>query len=201
MAIKESLPFQRGQTFYGATPSDTTAHKDLEGREYVIIDDDQSGGNSGGVGGNRTGREVRLRIVRNLSGGALLPKRIAKMKTDGSAYEYSGQVSGYADTVGQKGFPIDEYLPAAGVSSYDLFYVVVKGPAMCTTGASGDTNIATGNFVIPTTDGKVIDQDLTAADGQDTTFASLFNQMQGAIGRAILGVNATSANILIDVGG
>lgn len=194
MAMKESLPFPRGSTFYQATPTDTSAHaKDLEGKEYV--DNDMNYGNAD-YAGYRTGREVRLRIVRNVTGSAMLPKRIARMKVDGTAYEFAGQVNGYADTVGQIGYPIDEFLPAAGVADDDLFYVVIKGPAMCTTAAAGDTNISTGSKVIPSTDGKVIDQDTTVAAG-----AATFNQIQGAIGRAILAVNATDSNILIDVGG
>lgn len=190
-----SLPFPRGSTYF-STPEAST-HQDLLGKTYVI--EDENFANVGTFVANRTGRYVKVMIVRNSSGGALLPKRLAKMKTDGTAYEYVGEVSGYADTVGQRGYPIDEFLPAAGVAANDLFYVVVGGIATCTTAASGDTNISTGSFVLPATDGKVVDQDLTVSDGQDTTFAALFNSIQGTIGRCVLGVNAANSDILIDV--
>lgn len=196
MSMKENLPFQRGQTYYGGTVVDATAHADLEGREYVIVDDNQNA--NGGVGTNRTGREIRLRIVRNLSGAALLPRKLVLMKTDGAGNQYAGQVSGYTAATGDKGYAVDEYLPAAGVVANDLFYVVIKGPAQCITDSAGTTNIPTGGVVVAGTGtaGNVVLQNATPAD---STAAML--QVNGKIGRAILGLNATATAILIDIDG
>lgn len=191
MARNENPPFELGHTYFEGSTPDATAHTELEGKTWEFEDIDYSA--AGGAKPCRTGFFRKMMIVRNLSGSTLTKKRIAKMKPDGTGYEYGGQVSGYADTVGQLGFPIDEFLSTT-VPANDLFWVCVGGPAMCTTAAAGDTNIATGAMVIPSTDGKVIDQDVTVAAG-----AATFNQTQGAIGRALLAVNATDTNILIYV--
>lgn len=192
MAKKENPPFERGQTFFQGGTVNATDGANLEGSLWSFPDIDIS---TQGAKGARSNREVICMVVRNKTGSAMLPKLIAKLKIDGSGYEYLGQVNGYATTVGERGYPIDEFLPAAGVPDNDLFYVVVSGPAMCTTAAAGDTTISTGSKVIPSTGGKVIDQDITVAAG-----AATFNQIQGAIGRCVLAVNGTNTNILIDVG-
>lgn len=192
MARQENPPFERGQTFFQGATTNLVDGANLEGSLWTFSDLDYS---QSGQRSARTGREVKCMVVRNRTGSAMLPKLIAKLKVDGSAYEFGGQVNGYATTVGEVGYPIDEYLPAAGVPDGDLFFVVVKGPAMCTTAAAGDTTISTGSKVIPSTGGKVIDQDITVAAG-----AATFNQIQGAIGRCMLAVNGTNSNILIDVG-
>lgn len=193
MARNEAPPFERGKTYFQGTPSDVTAKGFLEGKCWVFEGRNWSQSSSG-VRTDLTGRYTVCMVVRNLSGGLLLPKLIAKMKTDGTSREFLGQVMGLATVVGEFGFPIDEYLPAAGVAANDLFWLVVGGLATCVTAAAGDTNISTGSFVIPSTGGKVIDQDTTVAAGVAT-----FNQIQGAIGRCVLGVNAINTDIQIDV--
>jgi|GEM_PF-4432150 len=190
MAKNANLPFEIGTTYFqGATASATEAAS-LEGKVYEIEAYNLSSGDA--VKPLLTGRPKRVMIVRNSSGGALVGKRIAKMKTDGSAYEFLGQVSGYATTVGEHGYPIDEFLST--VPANDLFYVVIGGLAKVTSGPSGDTNIGIGNYVIPTTDGKAVDQDVTVAAG-----AATFNQAQGAIGRAVTAVNGINTDFYIEV--
>lgn len=194
-----NLPFPRGKTYYEGNipllPSgsvDLQAHIELEGKTFTIEDIDFSV--SSGAKPYRTGKYVTLMVVRNVNGSALLPKLIAKMKTDGSAKEFAGQIMGYATTVGELGYPIDEFLPAAGVANNDLFYVVIGGPAKVTSAASGTTTLTPGLFAIPTTGGKVVAQDMTVAAGTAT-----FAQIQGAIGRAIENVAAINTDFLIDV--
>ena len=191
MARNDSPPFELGHTYFEGSTPDATAHKELEGKTWVFEDINYAA--SGAAKPNRTGRYRTMMIVRNASGGNLVAKRIGRMKSDGTGVEYSGQVMGYADTVGQLGFPIDEFV-IGNIASNDLFWVCVGGPAKVTSAAAGDTNISIGQFVIPSTDGKVIDQDVTVAAGSAT-----FNQIQGAVGRAIEAVNAISTDFLIDV--
>ncbi len=190
----EDLPFPLGTTWADGGTAASTDATHLEGKEYIVECIDYS--DTGVTKPSLTGRYKKVRIVRNVTGSALLPKRIAKMKTDGSAKEYLSQVDEYATTVGELGYPIDEFLPAAGVGDQELFYVVVEGLAKVTSAAAGDTTIAIGNFVIPSTDGKVIDQDVTVAAG-----AATFNQIQGAIGRAVTAVAAINTDFYICVGG
>lgn len=195
MARDEAPPFELGQTYFQGNTPDTTVANHLLGKIWTFEDINLNASGSGGtMKPRRMGAPRRMMAVRNTSGGALLPKRIARMKVDGSLYEFTQEIVGYADTVGQLGFPIDEFLPPAGVADDDIFWVCVGGPATVTSAAAGDTTISIGSFVIPSTDGKVIDQDTTVAAG-----AATFNQIQGAIGRAIVAVAAINTDFLIYV--
>jgi hypothetical protein len=166
----------------------------LEGTEWVFEDKDYSLG-TGMTALSRTGRPVRVRVVRNKSGGVLLPKRAVKPGTANRA-AYAGQVSGYAATVGTDVVAgvVDEFLPAAGVVDGDLFYIVVEGPGMVTTAGAGTTTLTPGLFCIPSTNGTVVAQDTTVAAG-----AATFNQLQGAVGRAMENVAAINTDFLCDV--
>lgn len=186
--------FGRGQTYFGGGTANATDGAHLLGQTRVFEDIDW-GGTAGGMKTARTNRKVVCMAVRNTSGSTLLPKRVAKMKTDGSGYQYLSEVMGYATSAGEVGYPIDEFLPAAGVVANDIFWVVVQGPAKVTTGASGDTNISIGAYVVPTTDGKVVDQVVAEDD------ADIFPQIQGGVGRAVQAVNAINTDFLINVGG
>ncbi len=183
------LPFPRGQTYY--TTPDATSHDDICGKIYCI--EDINFAQAGQVTTLRTGRYVYLMAVRNVTGSAMLPKLLARFKVDGAGNQFLYEVNGYADTVGQIGYPIDEYLPAAGVADDDIFYIVIGGPATVTTAAAGDTNISIGSMVVPSTGGKVVDQATSEDD------ADIFPQIQGAIGRAVVAVNAINTDFLIDV--
>ncbi len=190
----EDLPFPLGGTYGDGATVAVTDGVQLEGKEYWVECRSPGGGVGGILDTVITEKPKKVRIVRNVTGSAMLPKLIAKLQLDGTGMEYTSRVKDYADTVGQVGYPIDEFLPAAGVPNNDLFYIVVEGPAKVTTAAAGDTNISIGSMVIPSTGGKVIDQDITVAAG-----AATFNQIQGAIGRAIQAVNAINTDFYIDV--
>lgn len=193
MGKASDLPFQRGHTYYeGSTPPTSSLHPELEGKCYTIEDETSNVG----VVGHRTGKSVRLMVVRNVSAAAIHPKEVCEIKNNGTAKEFCGQVSGIAATVGELCYPADEYLPAAGAAINDLFYVVVEGPATVTSDSAGDTTVNPGEWVIPGagTAGRVIGQDITVAAG-----AATFNQIQGAIGRCITPVAGVSTDFLIDV--
>ena len=189
----EDLPFPLGQTYsQGVGTPAATDGADLEGKEYWV--ESIAPANAGEtVKQYLTGRPKKVRIVRNESGGTLAGKLLAKMKTDGSAKEFMSQVMGLAGTVGEHCYPIDEFLVST-VPNHDLFYIVIEGPAKVTTAGAGDTNIAVGNYVIPSTSGTVIDQDTTVAAGSAT-----FNQIQGAVGRCVTAVNGTATDFYIEV--
>jgi hypothetical protein len=200
MARDEAPPFELGQTYFQGNTPDTAVGNQLLGKIWTFEDIDLNASGTGGtMKPRRTGCYRHMMAVRNTSGGLLVPKRLGLMSVSGSLYEFTQEISGYADTVGQVGYPIDEFLPAAGVADDDIFWVCVGGPAMVQTDASGDTNIGIGKYVIPATTGYIVEQNLAVSDGQDTTFAALFNQIQGAVGRTILAVNATHADCFIYV--
>lgn len=194
MARNESPPFELGQTYFQGNTPDTAVGNHLLGKTWVFEDIDLAASGTGGtMKPRRTGHYKKMMAVRNTSGGLLIPKRVVKLKADGSGYEYGMEVDGYGETVGQLCFPVDEFLPAAGVADDDIFWICVGGPALVTSAAAGDTNISIGSFVIPSTDGKVVDQVVAEDD------ADIFPQIQGGVGRAIKAVNAINTDFLIYV--
>lgn len=196
----ESPPWGRGATFFNGGTTDATSGAQHEGHRYWFVDHDLSAPGPAKV---RSNRLVQCMIVRNVSGINLLPKRIASLKASG--LNFLGQVDGYATTSAAMGYPIDEWLPAAGVPQNDLFYVVVDGPAMVLTDlASGaNNNITVGTVLVAltavtsqsTTAGRVYPQDLTGAT------APLGNQVQNRLGFALSAQTTTQTNssLLIDV--
>lgn len=143
MARNDAPPFPRGETFYNGTTIDSNdlGGANLEGKEYLFEDIDLSTG-SVGARPARTNQYVRCRCVRNKAAAALLPKRLVTFV----AGDW-GRVDGYADSNPEGPcFPVDEWLPAAGVPVNDLFWIVVEGPATVLTGLVADaTNVINQN--------------------------------------------------------
>lgn len=204
MARDENPPFLPGETYFGGatiSADDVTATKYLEGKEWVSEDLDYS---VQGAKALRSGKLVRRRCVRNNSGIALLPKRLAQLEA--TAGDYGGRVDGYADVTSERAYPIDEFLPTAGVPDDDLFWIVVEGPATCLTDLAGGANnvLNVGEAVVAltaatsqaTTAGRVRPIDLNVA----TT--ALGDAIRHTIGRALSAKTTanTNADVLVDVG-
>jgi hypothetical protein len=208
MARNENPPFDRGQSYFNGGTVDDTLGAQLLGKEWVFEDRDPASMTI------RTNRDVRVRAVRNDAGFNVLPKRLAQLNAAGDT------ITGYAAVNPQDGYPIDEYIPSAGIPDGDILYVVVDGPAMVSTGLAADaTNvIAAGDRVCAataatsgaTTAGRVVVQDLAAdlTGGSDVTSTSvndallaLANQIQKAIGVAMSAKTTanTAADLLIKV--
>lgn len=187
----EDLPFPIGQTAGGGGTVAATDFLQWEGKEYEVEINNPNSGDV--VDPVISGTRKRVRAVRNLSGGTLAKKLLAKMKVDGSAYEQMTQVSGLTASVADCGYPIDEFL-TYDVPANDLFYIVVNGLAKVTSDASGDTNISIGSYVVPGANGKVVDQDVSVV-----TATNIYNQMQNAVGRAVTAVNGINTDFYIDV--
>lgn len=209
-AASVSPPFDRGQTWFGGDSNrvETTQSAYLEGMEWVFDDLDLTSTPNFRVA--RTHQKVRCRIVRNASGIALLPKRLAKFKTSGI---YGNQVDGYAiasaASMPDKGYPIDEWLPSTGVISNDLFWLVMEGPAMViTTLAALTISISVGDGVVAataatsqaTTAGRVFGQDFVSSGA--TNGITLAANLQNAVGRAMSAATTseTNSSILVNVG-
>ena len=132
MSRDNSQLFGRGETAYG--PDGTIDSNNLKyatwlGQEKAFEDIDW--GASGSVKTHRTNQLVYCRAVRNTSGITLLPKDYVQLNAAGT--EAIGRVT--LDS--EHGYPVDEYLPSAGVRANDVFYVVVEGPAMMKAPYSG----------------------------------------------------------------
>jgi hypothetical protein len=201
MARDENPPFARGETFDPDNIDSSDLGGDqLIGKEWVFEDVNP---NSGVV---RSNRSVRCRAVRNTSGIALLPKRLAKFSNTATAgVEYGQEVDGYATTTAAEGYPIDEYLPAAGVADDDIFWLVMEGPAVVLTALSDlAADVTPGDWMVnitgatsqSTTSGRLLGQVLTGAT------AALANQVQNRVGRALSAATTqnTNTDLLVDVG-
>lgn len=202
MARKENPPFPRGQTFYngGTIDSNNLGGANLEGTVWEFEDIDYSTAPFK----QRSGRLVKCMIVRNVAAAALLPKRLVSFKQSAGS-PFVGQVDGYTTTTAAEGYPVDEFLPAAGVPVNDLFYIVIDGPAKVLTdlagGANNVVNVAGAVVALTaatsgaTTAGRVAPQDLTGAT------ALLANQVQNRVGRAMSAVTTSNTNndLLVDV--
>lgn len=215
--VEDILPFPRGSTALanlGQTLTSTDADH-LVGQEFEVLDWDYSTSPRT----LRSNRKVRLRVVRNASGVALPPKRLAVLARD-AAKNVSGatatagvagtqQVIGIARVNTVKGYPIDEWLPEAGVPSNDLFYIVLKGPAVVLGSvANYSTAIAAGDVLYSaltaatsavtngiTTGGRI--NEIMDVASTDVTAGQVVNRL----GRALSAnaTNTTNSGILIDV--
>ena len=195
MSVGSEAPYgvRRGQTYFDGRTPDATEGLSLEGLEGEFNDPNLA---TAGVKGPRTNQKVYAKLMRNVSGGALLPKRVVKCYLSGSSNEILGQFDGYATTPGTDVIAgvLDEWLPAAGCPDDDICWVVFRGPSKVTSAAAGDTTIGIGNRVVPAADGKVVDQDVTVAAGSAT-----FAQIHGEVGKAITAVAAINTDFLLDV--
>lgn len=195
MARDENPPFPLGATLFGgdATVINATDGFQFEGVEYQFEDIDLSNGTIGAAPYRSNKRRV-MRCVRNVNAAALLPKQLAKLNLAGTvAANIQGQVNGLCATAADKGYPADEWLPAAGCVLNDLCWIVVEGLAKCTTAASGTTTLTVGLVAVPGAGGGLVAQDTTQ------TGANLYNQIQNAVGRAATAVAAISTDFIVDL--
>ncbi len=207
MARQDSPPFPRG-TY---EPTDG-AYSGLVGQEWLFEDLDYSAGGGLGARPARTQKKVRCRLVQNKAAIALLPKRIARLKL-GTPNEALGVVDGYTRLTAERGFPIDEFLPAAGVPVNGYFWIVVEGPAIVKlplAGAGFNGDIAVGDRLVAltaatsgaTTAGRIAKENITGST-QAADYTFLFDQISNRIGRALSAAASTDANtngdVLVDV--
>lgn len=182
----------------GVTVATDQVH--LEGVEKWFQDDDLVNPPK-----RRTDRWKRCRIVRNVSGVAILPKRLVTFKagTNGK------HIDGYAEGIAEWAVVSDEWLPSAGVANNDLFWVTLQGPSNCTTSpaAAAENFITEGDLLISntaaastfsTTAGRVVSATFTSTHA---TGVGLHSVIRNSIGRALSAKTTanTDADVLVDV--
>lgn len=192
MPVGDDLPFAIGTT-PGFTVS--TDGVEWEGREFDILDQDYSTSPPKPRAFSNGTETKRVRVVRNVSGIALLPGFLASFKSG----FYGKQVDGYTTTTAAEGYPIDEFLPSAGCPNNDLMYITVSGPAsvMTSLGANGEDVFSAASVLVAltaatsqaTTAGRVSAQDLTGAT------ANLGAQIQNRVGVAISASTTANTNV------
>lgn len=195
MARDESPPFPRGEY-----DTDVGAFDNVIGRDYQFEDVDLTPGKVGAKA-NRTNRLVKCRLVKNNSGGALLPGLLVVFQT-GAGIAYGGQVSGYAANLADRAYPVDEWIVAAGVPDQAYFYIVVEGPATVHTPAAGPgASVSEGTVLLASGDssgdvGTVVPQGTPGSATVATQYAENY------IGRSLQAVSSgyTGVNLLADIG-
>lgn len=150
-----------------SSSANSLAHK--LGEEYLFPDIDMTTSSSG-VRSKRSTVFNVVRLVKNSSGAALLPKRVVRFKAGTNGTEVDGYV---ASTEGRGAGVVDEWLPATGVPDGGFFYILREGVGLGLTAleAADTTAIAQGDMVLgqtaaastSTTAGRLTPPVLTAA--------------------------------------
>lgn len=201
--------FPRGGTWYGPTGTiDTNNYGESVGYEgYVdhFTDVDPSDKTV-----RRSGRDIEVIAVRNVSGMTLLPGYAVTWESGSEGK----RVDGYARTTNAHiAGIVDDHLNATnGVRNGDMFWLIVKGPCLCKTPLEADANnvFAIGDPVFAltaatsgaTTAGRVRRHNSAGTFSEaETTDGTLFNVIHNGIGRAMSArtTGNTNANILVDL--
>lgn len=176
MSLNMDPPFALGQTLGVSSTADGKGWVGVV-KQFPDVNPD--------TGAIRTNRVKTCIAVRNVSGVALLPKRVVTFKS-GSISE----VDGYTRlTDAASAGVVDEHLPASGVANNDVFWITVQGPTEVKLGpglqAAADTSL------VALTAGASTD---STTAGQAQTAAATYLQ-NGYIGRA-LSAGTTAQNVL-----
>lgn len=216
MSRDNEAPFGRGETFFGQSPlvaADATSGYEWQGMVKVFEDVLYSvTGVKTGRNVNGDGKKVACRVVRNTSGVVLFASRLVQIDPANPGQVLGNQVVNFGEA-----FPVDEFLPAAGVAINDLFYIVIGGPALVLTPMTGaefiSTSIAAGALIgAGTTNGGSTAAGSTAPAGRGcgisiialTTaaqFLDLSNICINYVGKAISAMTSgqTNSPMLVDV--
>ncbi len=146
MTPVNALPFPRGETMSQGAPITLTdaAYKDLEGKIFDVQDSKHG-----------TGKPVRLRIVKNDSGGDLTVARTFMGFSTTSDYDYGSRSSGLAGA-GAPCKPMDDmYVVGFTIPDDDLFYVVESGPCYVNT-AAASVDLPAGTVVASAANGVIL---------------------------------------------
>lgn len=164
----------RGKTYLTGPnrTADATATTSIaiEGIVKVFKDMNYTTTTGNQVKGYRSGGEVTCRLVRNDSGIALLPGRVAIWKAGAVGRKVDGYLAEDALVSTRLALPagiVDEFLPAAGVADDDYFWLVVRGPALVKKSLDANT-LTQGEVVVG----------ITAATSQATTAGRIKSYVQ-----------------------
>lgn len=187
-------PFKRGETLFNKPASDTslatTDGAEWEGMLWDFPDVNPS------TGAIRSNHRVVCRAVRwTGTGGVCGPKDLVVLGTDAASNGITAAASATAGPLGMaravqlsrvglgatgtlpaKCYPVDEYLPSAGVAANDLMWVVVEGPAIVTTGLTEmQADVNAGDPLISMTGAT------SAATSTGTTSGGRVNRLNTAV--------------------
>lgn len=126
----------------------------------------------------------RAVLVRNISGGALLPGTVCKWGTNAGDVGHNVVQAGDG-TIGCG--IVDPFLPAAGVADDGIFWLFYGG--LCDVESDGGTVLALGEVVVTAASGQVNIQ--TAAPANETAVMLQVNSVVGLVAEAATNVAGT----------
>ena len=193
--IGKTLPFNRGKTYFGGSPTNSTDGDGLLGAEYEV---------TRGPSEADSGCTMVLRAVRNSAGFAVEAKRRVLLNAAGDA------ILGYTRLPEEEGPFVDELIPSGGVATNDICFVCVEGPCIGLTSLSDySADIAAGNYLNgqtavtsgATTAGRVDARAVVAATADATAGQRNVteNDGAGAIARSAALTNSTNNSLLVRV--
>lgn len=145
MQMSSTPPFCLGETMEGVDENDSTklVNEDHVGKVYIFQDRKDA---TSGRQARNTGYQVWAICLRNVSGGILLPKRLAVLDQT-NADMLLKQVTGYAGNDERLVVAVDEYLHATnGVADDELFWGIIRGKTTLTSPGTAPT-LAVGDEV------------------------------------------------------
>lgn len=170
--------FPLGETIQG-TMDGNIVNRELEGAEAVITFEQGLGGGPE-LFEERVRHPAVVRIIRNTSGGALLPGEIATLDIE-EGVSGLGHADAKSSANDKHVVIVDPTLPAAGVADDDLFIGFVKGPTKIKF-PSGGLTLTGGNLLRAGASGRAA----LAETGAGTS--------RNVIATALSGAEADSAN-------
>jgi hypothetical protein len=178
-----------GKTWYGDQTIDADNYGisvNHEGTQWECQDLDPTV--TGLVRQRRSNRTRLAMLVRNTSGGALLPGSAVKWEAG-----YRGKrVNASAADQGEVAGFVDDMLPAAGVRDDDMFWLIVDGPVLARKASGGSTAIAVDAQVIS---GATFFVEAVAAAASD---AGVQATVSNYCGRVITAAVDGDTRVLID---
>jgi len=202
-----TVPFLRlGDTLTGTDSSGNLINNDKLGQTFIIPSNQFPNSPTTNLGRN-TGRPLCVVILRNTSGIALKPKRLARLSRT-AGYGPVEEVDGYASTLAEKQcVVIDPFISATGVADDDIFLGIYDGPVIMTTpdaGSAFNGDIAVGGQLVAATAassqgdaaGRLSNVTMTAT-GAVAAFDSAANYVGKALSARTTG--ETASDILVDV--
>jgi len=180
----------------------------FEGREFTFADVNET------TGAKRSYKDVVRRIVKNDSGITLNAKMLCQLNTAGTAitgYAILGIVTTASATAGvppnntNDVYPLDEYIPSAGLADGDWGYIVVQGSAMCITAGVAVIGVpAVGNRLIAATAEDSTGLQAHTLGGRVGCYPAIVGATRlmydvAAIGRA-LSASTSDNDVLVNIG-
>jgi hypothetical protein len=198
--MKLTIPnFGLGQTYQGKDTAGNLINSHWLGQIHEFPYNNLDGSQ---VRGNRkrlTGRTIHAICLRNESGITLYGKRLARL-TRTAGYKLLESVDGYCAVLGEDlCVIIDPQLSSAGVADDDIFWGIIKGPAVVLTpeaGAAFNGDIA----VAATTQTSVAGRFSNVSIANATDAAGALEQAVNLIGIAMSArtTGETNADLLIN---